>query len=228
MAGPQTVPEVLARLAAIDAELPASDGVHVFNRVYLTVTERVAALLEQGGTFRDDLAATDLDVRFANLWLAAYDAAAAGQRPSPPWRPLFETRSGPGRIPIQYALAGMNAHIENDLALAVVDTCQARGTAPEDAAVRHDFDAINGVLASVEGEVRRSFLDEVGRAADGVVGPVAHLVSSWSIEKARDAAYLNACTIWELRRTSFLRGLYVATLGDAVGMASRLLLTPVP
>jgi hypothetical protein len=122
----------------------------------------------------------------------------------------------------------MNAHIEHDLALALVRTCESRGTAPGDDTVRHDYDAINDVLADVEAEVRRSFLDELGRAADTVVGPVAHLVSSWSIDKARDAAYLHARTIWELRRMSFLRDRYVAGLGHAVGMASRLLLTPVP
>ena len=223
----QTVAEVLVRLTSIDADLPTADGVHVFNRVYLTVTERVDSLLRQGDTFEDDAAMAELDVRFATLWLDAYDAAAAGRRPPSPWRPLFETRHGPGRLPVQYALAGMNAHIEHDLALAVVATCRSRGTSPEDATVRHDYEVINQVLARVEAEVRRSFLDEVGRAADEVVGPVAHLVSAWSIDKARDAAYLHARTIWELRHLSFLRQRYVAALGDAVGMASRLLLTPV-
>jgi hypothetical protein len=223
-----TVPEVLARLAAIDADLSTSDGVHVFNRVYLTVTERVATLLEQGDIFQDNPAATELDVRFANLWLEAYDGAAVGRRPPSPWRPLFETRHGPNRLPIQYALAGINAHIEHDLALALVSTCQSRGTTPDDSTVRHDYEAINDVLADVEAEVRRSFLDEVGRAADDVIGPVAHLISAWSIDKARDAAFLQARTIWELRRTTFLREHFIAALGDAVGMASRLLLTPIP
>lgn len=224
----KSVAEVLARLRAIDADLPTSDGVHVFNRVYLTVTETVAALLERGNTFRDNSAATDLDVRFGNLWLEAYDEAAARRLPPSPWVPLFEARHEPGRLPIQYALAGINAHIEHDLALALVDTCQSHGTTPDDTNVRHDFEAINDVLAEVEAEIRRSFLDEVGRAADSVVGPVAHLVSAWSIEKARDAAYLHACTIWELRRTTFLREHYIAALGGTVGMASRLLLFPVP
>ena len=228
MGSPTTVPEVLARLGAIDTDLPASDGVHVFNRVYLTVTEKVATLLEQGDTFQDNPAATELDVRFAALWLEAYDGAAAGQRPPSPWRPLFETRHGPNRLPIQYALAGINAHIEHDLALALVRTCQSRGTTPDDSAVRHDYEAINDVLADVEAEVRRSFLDEVGRAADTVLGPVAHLISAWSIDKARDAAFLQARAIWELRRTTFLRDHFIAALGDAVGMASRMLLTPVP
>lgn len=224
----RTVDEVVARLRQIDADLPTNDGVHVFNRVYLTVTERVAALIGRGDTFRDDAAASELDVRFADLWFGAYDAAAAGERPPSPWRPLFEDRHGPDRLPIQYALAGINAHIEHDLALALVSTCESRGTSPEDRAVQHDFEAINDVLAGVEAEIRRSFLAEAGLALDDAVGPAAHLVSAWSIDKARDAAYLHARTIWELRRTTFLRGRYVDALGDAVGLASRLLLTPFP
>ena len=62
---------------------------------------------------------------------------------------------------------------------------------------------------------------------DDELGPVAHLVSSWSIEKARDVALLHARTIWELRRTTLLQGAYLTGLGHTVGMGSRLLLTPV-
>ena len=39
------------------------------------------------------------------------------------WQPLFERRADPGIEPIQFALAGMNAHINHDLPLAVVATC---------------------------------------------------------------------------------------------------------
>ena len=37
--------------ALIDAELPPSDGAAVFNRMYLTVTEQVAARLEDATVF---------------------------------------------------------------------------------------------------------------------------------------------------------------------------------
>ena len=36
-----------------------------------------------------------------------------------------------GIEPVQFALAGMNAHINHDLPLAVVSTCSALATAPE-------------------------------------------------------------------------------------------------
>jgi hypothetical protein len=224
--GPRTVREVLERLRAIDAECEPSDGVAVFNRVYLTVTERVAGLLDApptGPRWQDPAMLADLDVRFAHLWIEAYDAVAAGGPAPPPWAPLFEARAG-GRWPIQYALAGMNSHIEHDLPLAVVRTCEARGLDLDD--VHRDYEAVNGVLAGVEAEIRRSFLTEVGRAADEHVGPVVHLVSAWKIDKARDVAWISAETLWALRRTTLLRGRFLAGLGATVGMASRVLLTP--
>jgi hypothetical protein len=226
MSAPTTVAEVVDRLRAIDAECEPRDGVAVFNRVYLTVTERIAGLLDESPRaprWQDPEMIADLDVRFAHLWIEAYDAVVGGEPAPPPWAPLFEARRG-GRWPIQYALAGMNSHIEHDLPLAVLRTCEARGLDLDDA--RRDYEAVNGVLAEVEADIRRSFLTEVGRAADERVGPVVHLVSAWKIDKAREVAWISAETLWALRRTTLLRGRFLAGLGATVGMASRVLLTP--
>ena len=227
MSLPTTVAGVIERMRSIDAGLGPGDGVHVFNAVYLQVTESIGALLEQGGYFRDAETMGDLDVRFAGLWLGAYDDAA-GERATPKaWLPLFERRHRSDVLPIQFALAGMNAHIEHDLALALVATCEARGIQPDDPTMLADYLAVNQLLASQEAAVRRSFLDAVERAADDRLAPVAHLVSSWSIEKAREVALLSARTIWQLRPVPALRAAYVGGLAHTVGMGSRLLLTPV-
>jgi hypothetical protein len=226
MSAPSSVAEVVDRLRAIDAESTPRDGVGVFNRVYLEVTERIAALLDDTPAdprWQDPAMIADLDVRFAHLWLEAHDAVARGEPAPRPWAPLFEARSG-GRWPIQYALAGMNSHIEHDLPLAVVSTCEARGLDLD--RIRRDYEAVNGVLAEVEADIRRSFLTEVGRAADEHVGPVVHLVSAWKIDKARDVAWISAETLWALRRTRLARGRFVSGLGATVGMTSRILLTP--
>ena len=211
----------------IDSALPPGDGVAVFNRMYLTVTERIAEIIARpdGGaiTFRDAEVMADLDVRFANLWLAAYDADAARRTVPTAWRPLFESRRG-SRLPVQYAIAGMNSHIEHDLPIAVVDTCKAHGLVPGD--VRQDYEAVNDVLAQVEAPIRRSFLDVVGREIDGHIGPVVHLISTWNIDKARDLSWVTVETLWALRRTSFVRGRFLDGLGHTVGMTSRALLTP--
>lgn len=228
MSLPTTVRGVLTRMRAIDAALPTGDGVAVFNRMYLTVTERIAALLEGpagAGTtsFRNPAAMADLDVRFANLWLAAYDAAAARRSVPAAWRPLFDARTR-GLLPVQYAVAGMNSHIEHDLPIAVVDTCRARGLEPAD--LHRDYQAVNAVLAQVESEVRRSFLDEAGRAVDDRLGPVVHLLSTWNIDKARDLSWVTVETLWELGRITFLRDRFLDGLAHTVGMTSRALLTP--
>jgi len=220
------VAAVLARMRAIAAEVPLGDGVGVFNRVYLQVTEMVLERLQEGGVFHDDAFMAELDVRFADLWFDAYDAPEDDVPRA--WSPLFDSRLTPGVLPIQFALAGINAHIEHDLPLAVVRTCEARGKRPTSEGVRSDYEKVNDLLTDVEGEIRRSFLTELGQHVDDHLTPVAHLVASWNIDKARDVAWVNVQTLWELRRIDFLHDAYAASLARTVGMGSRLLLTSFP
>jgi uncharacterized protein DUF5995 len=224
---PTTVDGVIARLAETDARLPADDGVAVFNHMYLTVTEQVAAILAEPSTgstpFSDPQTMADLDVRFANLWLAACDADAEHHPIPIAWRPLFESRHS-HCLPVQFALAGMNTHIEHDLPVAVVETCRAGGVEPE--ALHRDYEAVNAVLAEVESGIRRSFLDSVEREVDDQVGAVVHLISTWNIDAARDVSWVTAQTLWALRSIGVLRDRYLDGVAHTVGMTSRALLTP--
>ena len=224
---PTTVAEVIDRMRGIASGLPETDGAAVFNAMYLQVTERVAAELGTGSTFRDPEFMAELDVRFASLWLKAYDSTAAGRKAPSAWAPLFEARETSGIFALQFALAGMNAHIEHDLPLAVVATCAARGVPLDRPGVREDYEAVNALLASVESELRRSFIGEIGRFVDDEVGPLVHLVNSWNIDKARDLAWVHAETLWTTRHLKLISAGYVRMLGHTVGMASRCLLTPV-
>ena len=83
---PTSVADVITRMRAIGAHLPAGDGAGVFNGVYLRVTEMMLDRLTTGGLFHDDAFVTDLDVRFASYWFDAYDAG--GDKPKA-WAPLF-------------------------------------------------------------------------------------------------------------------------------------------
>jgi hypothetical protein len=224
MKSPTDVPQVLKRMRAIAAELPAGDGAGVFNQMYLRVTEMVADRLTAGGAFQDDVFMAELDVRFAQLWFDAYDSPTQVPRA---WAPLFEARSRTDVLPIQFALAGMNAHIEHDLPLAVVATCAARRCTPASPGVRDDYEKVNDLLASVEAEIRRSFENTLGQQVDEHLGPVSHVVSSWSIDVAREVAWVNTQNLWELRRVPLLFDAYEGALAQTVGMGSRLLLAPV-
>ena len=192
----------------IDRALPGSDGVAAFNRMYLRVTELVRDRLVEGW-FGNPAFVTRLDLVFAGLYL---DAVGAGS-PDPSWQPLFTCRLEPGRVPIQFALAGMNAHINHDLPLAVVTTCRQLGLTPDSPGVEADYHRVNDLLAAVQEDVRRSFLDGIVLAVDEqYAGPVANLVSGWSIARARDAAWTNARVLWSLEGVEPLRTDFLATL----------------
>jgi Family of unknown function (DUF5995) len=220
-----TIEDIVARLDAISVQLRADDGVAAFDRVYLEVTRSVRDHLS-AGFFDDPAFMTDLDVRFAGLFLAAVDADAAGTQVSRPWAPLFEARSRGGIEPAQFVIAGMNAHINNDLALALVATCVARARTPQD--VLADYERVNELLAALVRPVRQSLLDPVVVDAGRPMWPLADLISSWSIDKARDAAWLHAQTLFEVRDLDWLTRAYVETLGSTVGLLTCQLLLALP
>jgi hypothetical protein len=65
------------------------------------------------------------DAAFANLYFAAAGTASNPAAVPLAWRPLAARRAVAGIEPVQFALSGMNAHINHDLPLAVVSTCTA-------------------------------------------------------------------------------------------------------
>ncbi|MFF4397592.1 DUF5995 family protein [Streptomyces sp. NPDC001480] len=218
-----SVETVVSRMRALDDTLPARDGIAVFNRVYLAVTGEVERRL-YAGAFADARAATALDVRFAERYLAAVDAAADDRRPPACWRPLFQLRRHPGVRPLQFALAGINAHIGHDLALAVVDTCRALRCEPAD--LEDEFDRVGDLLVALEERIREDLMP--GPDLLQIADPLTHLLGSWSLERARDATWSAARALWALRRFEDLAEEFTDRLDAAVGFAGRMLLTPLP
>ncbi|MFI9153172.1 DUF5995 family protein [Streptomyces sp. NPDC053367] len=217
------VDAVVSRMRALDAALPARDGVAVFNRVYLAVTEAVDRQLD-AGRFPDPRAAITLDVRFAERYLCAVDAATADGRPPACWRPLFQFRRHPGVRPLQFALAGINAHIGHDLALAVVDACHSLGCEPGE--LEDEFDRVGDLLVALEERIREDLMP--GPDLLQIADPLTHLLGSWSLERARDATWTAARALWALRRLPDVAEEFTGRLDAAVGFAGRMLLTPLP
>jgi hypothetical protein len=218
-----SVDALVARMSQVQAALPDGDGVRAFNGMYLTVTELVRDRIASGG-FADRAFMTRLDLVFAGLYLEAVDAA----QPVSAWRPLFEQRHTPGVLSIQFALAGMNAHINHDLPIAVVRTCRQLGLTVDSPGVETDYQSITGLLATVQEQVRQSFFTGIELELDQrYAAPLANLVGSWSIGRARDAAWTNARVLWEIRDTEPVRTDFLATLSSTVGMVGSRLLTPV-
>src|SRR5690606_1709046 len=118
----------------------------------------------------------------------------------------------------------MNTHTNYDLPIAVVTTNRQPGVRLDNIAA--DYRAITELLAEEQDAVRRSCLRGIALEVDRyLVGPVASLVGSWSIARARDAAWTNARVLWEIEHLEPVSGEFLGTLQRTVGMAGRLLLT---
>ena len=137
---------------ALEQALPRRDGVRFFLTLYRAVTEDVHALVGPAGDYGDPRFVRWLDVVFAGLFFRALRDDT--RRPSAvpkAWEPVFEARSRRKTAPIQFALAGMNAHINRDLPLALEQTWKARRIEPSRASVQYeDFARLNELFLETE------------------------------------------------------------------------------
>jgi Family of unknown function (DUF5995) len=221
-----TVAGAIARMEAIEAALPAGDGLACFNRMYLGVTRQVNTRLGQS-FFADPAFMTRLDVAFASLYFGAADAAGDPAAVPLAWRPLVEQRANTAIEPIQFALAGMNAHINHDLPLALVSTCTALTTSPEAGAHSADYQKVDQLLDAAEQSIRQSFESAPEFAVDQHLTAVNNLIGNWTINSARDLAWNNCLLLWAVRDDPIARGLVADSLAGSAALASRLLLVAV-
>jgi hypothetical protein len=211
---------------AIANELPASDGVACFNHLYLEETVAVDTAARTAG-FEDPAFISAVDVVFAGRFFAAVDADRAGQPVPRSWAPLFASRGDPRIAPIQFALAGMNAHINHDLPLTLVSTFESRSTEPaRDSPQYRDYLKINDTIGATEVRVKQEFLTGLVGVADEVLGHIDDVIAMWSITEARNAAWTNAEALWALRDHPDLTAAFEDALDGTVGFASRGLLVP--
>lgn len=217
---------VAARMETIAAPLSENDGVRRFNELYLAVT-RAVAVESVTATFEDPAFISRLDVVFADLYFAAIDDLDAGRPPSRAWAPLFETRAKQGIAPLQFAIAGMNAHINHDLVLALVTTTREFKCGLDRSTPQHrDYTTVDSILQRVQDEIKERFTTGIIKDIDKAAGRVDDMVASWSVSHARDNAWIQAQILDALRGKDFLRKQYLAALGRNVGFAGRALLTP--
>lgn len=186
---PATIADVIARMEAIDALLPVNDGLKWFNQLYLAVTRQVD-LRPPGQAWQSPAWLLQLDVVFAGLYFSALAGFLSGQTVPSAWSAFFAARFRTGIDRIQFALAGVNAHINHDLALALLATDADLNVAPAlDSPEHADYETVNGLLDGLlPAELTALATDTLGVLAEDT-GKVGRLLAFWDMRRARDLAW---------------------------------------
>ena len=186
---PANVSEVIAVMQQIDGCLGNDDGLKWFNWLYLQVTQKVD--LQPLTAWQDANWLLALDVVFANFYLRALAGFLSGEADvASSWSALLESRFRPGVDRILFALAGMNAHINHDLALALLATDAQTGVTPTLTGPQHvDYESVNQLLEALMTAVLTELAtDTLGVLAEDT-GKVGRVLAFWDICKARDLAW---------------------------------------
>jgi len=173
----------------IDASKAANSRAGYFAALYRRVTVAVATGIKNG-EFEDGARMERFDVTFANRYLEALRLHQQGGTPSRCWAIAFESTGEYWPIVLQHLLLGMNAHINLDLGIAAAEVMQGQPLE----ALHADFNRINGVLASLVGEVQTELADVwlLLRVFGPLLGGVDDRIINFSMERARDAAWSSA------------------------------------
>jgi hypothetical protein len=222
----ETADEALQVLSAIVTALPPGDGIWCFTRLYQAVTADVRDALGTA-TFQNPKWLNRLDAVFANLYFDALSRFLRNDPGAPrAWYPLFAASSEP-RTALQFAFAGMNAHINRDLSVALVAVCKETGTdLSRSSAEYRDYVAVNPILEKVEGRIKAEFLTGIFAVADHLLGKLGDVIANFSVVEARAGAWAHAETMWALRSNEILSAAFLDTLDGRVGFAGRGLHVP--
>jgi hypothetical protein len=209
-----SIDDVVKILQAVDALLDGTkDGLKWFNTLYLQVTLKVRE--SEPTKF-----IADLDFKFANLYLTALRGWLAGGGLPESWRIMFEQRANARLARIQFALAGVNAHINRDLAVAVVKTCQPRHGSEE----YREYTDINVILDSLIEQAKRELM--VTLPGDTLPGAdkVELLVGAWGVAAARETAWVHAEILAAIEGDAGLAARFVDGLDGTAALAGKALL----
>lgn len=225
---PTSVEDVLQIMETIDATCADGDGLKWFNWLYLSVTRAVKARVE-AGEFPDSNFISALDVQFAAFYFSALAASLSGETAPGCWQALFDVRNQEAIARIQFAVAGINAHINHDLPEAVVGTCRSQAITPQHGTSQYgSYTALNTTLDSLIDAAKKELNF---RLLGDELPEFSHLdatLEAWSVSAAREAAWTNAEILWQLSGTPLLSAAFLQNLDGLTEVASKTLLVPVP
>jgi len=192
----QTVDHVVAAFGELEGHFRrAGDRRCIFLTLYGVVSTAIRERIARRA-FRDTAWVERYAVAFANLYRVAlqdYEAAQLARVPKA-WRICFDAAKAGDGLVLQDVLLGVNAHVNNDLPLALTSI----SIDPDRAGRYRDHSAVNEVLASVTDRAteRLAALYAPGlRRLDEAAGQVDELLSAFSLDVARESAWEGAVAL---------------------------------
>lgn len=223
---PGSIAGVLATMQTIDNICVDADGLKWFNWLYLQVTQAVENRVAIGG-FNDAAWLSALDVQFASLYFSALNANLMGASCPGCWSAMFDLRSQNDIARIQFAFAGMNAHINHDLPLAIIATCRNTNTVPQHGTPQYnDYTSLNTAMDALIDEAKQTL--NVRLPGDSLP-PVTHIenaLASWDLAAARESAWNTAQNLWQ--EAPVVVAAHMAVIDGLTTVIGKTLLVPAP
>jgi hypothetical protein len=177
---------------------PPDNRVAAFNSLYFTITDRVAQAL-RGADVRDKAFLELLDVEFAKRYLHALRLWGEEDPATPDaWEVLFRRAQDHKVTKLTAAMLGVNAHINHDLALALVATWQQLGP-PEGDDIHSDYLLINKIFFQEIPGLRRRYSTPLQLRIDALVGNLDDWSQRVLVSVTRARAWDQAQRLWALR-----------------------------
>jgi len=225
---PNSVNDVMGMLTAIGSLCADADGLKWFNWLYLQVTRAVQQRVDTAGGFADPAWLATLDVQFAGYYFRAVRSALASNAAPGCWQAVFNVRNQPAETRLQFALAGMNAHINHDLPQAIVETCQATGVAPAHGTTHYnDYTALNATLDAIIDAAKQQLNVRLPGDSLPDLTRVEDLAAAFSIAAAREVAWKNSEVLWHIKDVSPVSTAFLDSVDATTAVASKTLLIPI-
>jgi hypothetical protein len=225
---PTSIADVLRIMQVIDGTCIDGDGLKWFNWLYLQVTQAVETRISSRG-FADPAWLAELDIQFAQLYFAALRASLTGASCPGCWKALFGCRDMLKIARIQFALSGINAHINHDLPEAIAATCRVRSTVPQHPSAQYnDYTALNATLDSIIETAKQTLHVRLLGDPLPAISQLEDIIAAWSVSTAREKAWRNAEILWHLQAVPPLIDSFEGTLDGLTTVVGKTLLVPVP
>ena len=229
--GSPTEPPLTHRMdARLTAWRDANDPRHVFLACYRLMTANVQAAIV-AGEFHHPVWVDTLLHRFADYYFEALDAYDRGATDTPAvWQHTFVTTTQHRLHVLQQLFLGVNAHINYDLVLTLLDMLRERW--PEcDAHTRASFHAdhchINTVIARTIDVVQDDVVERVSPAMNLIdvgLGRVDEWLIARLITRWRGRVWTEACAILDANDPRVQRERLHALERDVLRLARRIAL----